>query len=186
MYLELAIVVVIIILIMWVGVKEGPNYYLTNDIFPQLVDLDLKQITSEAQKIDQWPNHPENNYPTIILCELTKWTKKYPTLTKALKSTKFVTVRLVKPDNTNKHQGWADISNHTLRNCVLLDGKCEMQVAKQSQKLQLREWVTFDSSKPYSFKSNGCMLLMIDIERPEKIIPGKSKIPIPDDILEIL
>ena len=188
MYAEIAILIILIILIMWVGVREGPSFYVTNEIYPQLKPIN-PALQDEVKSTElNWINHPENDCPTIVLCELTKWTTKYPRITEILapiKKLKAITVRITKYDTIKKQQGWADISNHTLRNIVLLEGKCELQVSKQSQQLKQGEWATFDSSKPHVVKGN-CTVLIVDLERPEKIITGKSKLPMPDNLLDLL
>ena len=81
------------------------------------------------------------------------------------------------------HQGWASLANIVLR-CHLGisipdDGKGGVTVENEFHQIEKGKWLVFDDSKMHTGSNEGStdkIILLVDIERPEWIAKGKSKV----------
>lgn len=203
MYVEIAIIIVLIVVVMLFGVREGPSFYETGEVFPSLMALEntevIETITKELSQLNssnwqEWPERKlskDNKWTVFPLCGFGKWSErncsKCPKTAAMLKKIPgIVTAGFSKLEEgaiLEKHQGWAELSNHVLRNHLLLTDNtpesCSVWVAGQIKPHVYRKWITFDDSKLHTAMNKDekeRIVLLVDIERPEKIMRGKSKV----------
>ena len=80
-----------------------------------------------------------------------------------------------------KHQGWAKLSNNVLRvhYGISVPKDCFIGVENKKMPMYTDEIIVFDDSKVHWAENNSSqprIVLILDLERPKNVAPGKSKI----------
>jgi aspartyl/asparaginyl beta-hydroxylase (cupin superfamily) len=82
----------------------------------------------------------------------------------------------------NKHQGWASLANEVLRchmGIVVPKGRSGVEVEDEFRQIKKGEWIVFDDSKIHigvNNTNNDRVVLLLDIERPQWVKKGKSRV----------
>jgi aspartyl/asparaginyl beta-hydroxylase (cupin superfamily) len=115
---------------------------------------------------------------------------------KQIKGLKLATLSKLSPGmKLTAHKGWASHSNHVIR-ChygIIVPNGCYINVAENNineNKFHKQfEWLIFDDSKTH-FAENSSdderIVLIIDVERPDHIPIGQSKVGDSKELLEII
>jgi hypothetical protein len=178
MYFELAIVVAIIVILVLFKKREGANYF--EEIF------DGKSIEIDLVNFDELSFTPYRDVSVYPIYLDKQHSVKFPKLCASLQKMSDVTFAMLLkiPANTvmDKYRESADISNNYIRNAKLLTNNtpdsCHIWVSGETS--HLNGWVSFDHSKKHTYMNKDekeCVILVVDIVRPDRIPPGKSQEP---------
>jgi aspartyl/asparaginyl beta-hydroxylase (cupin superfamily) len=125
-----------------------------------------------------------------LMPKLTKFIKSIPKLKLATLSKLSPGMKLI------PHQGWGKHSNVVLRahyGLIVPEKQCYIKVSDENrEKIKFHkndEWMVFDDSKTHMAENkshNDRIVLILDIERPEYIEKGKSKIGDSKELIEIV
>ena len=200
----IAIIIVLVIIILLVVYRKENGFYLTSEVYPDLVPLtypnNLEIIKSELNTIQEqhWTEWPETQlwkkgsarWTVFPLLGFDKWsdnTQKCPETTKLLKAIPGLKTagfsRMAPGTNLEIHRGWADLSNNVLRSHMLLTenppGTSNVWVNGKTHPHIFDNWITFDDSLPHSASNQDTkdrIILLVDIERPSYIPKGTSTV----------
>jgi aspartyl/asparaginyl beta-hydroxylase (cupin superfamily) len=125
-----------------------------------------------------------------VMPKLAKFIKSIPKLKLATLSKLSPGMKLI------PHQGWGKHSNNVLRahyGLIVPEKQCYIKVSDETrEKIKFHkndEWMVFDDSKTHmaeNMSSIDRIVLILDIERPEYIEKGKSKIGDSKELIEIV
>jgi hypothetical protein len=179
--------------------KLNQRYYEQKDIYPFLSNFNehFSEIRKEIENCVwfQWPekylwNKKGDDWKVYPFYGFETWNKnieKFPILCQLLKEVPglktAILSRLGPNTHLKPHQGWADLANHVLR-CQLgiyipTDAKSGVTVEGEFKQVKENEWIVFDDSKMHTGLNEGTtdrIVLLLDIERPDYIEKGKSKV----------
>jgi beta-hydroxylase len=206
-YINVAIIIVFIIILVAFRGKRCNSYYRTSKIYPELIELEendrFNAIVQEMKNVnsstwinwpeeDLWKETNENKWTVFPLYGFGKWSKntsRCPSTTSFLKglgpNLQTAGFSLLEPGvELTKHRGWADLSNNVLRSHLLLtehpENTCQLWVNGQTHSHQYQKWITFDDSLIHSAKNSDNedrVVLLIDMVRPNHISKGTSTVP---------
>jgi len=206
-YIIVAIIIVFIIILAALLDKSCKSYYMTSNIYPELIELEendrFNAIVQEMKNVSpstwtEWPEEQlwkdtnENKWTVFPLYGFGKWSKntsRCPITTSFLKdlgpNLQTAGFSLLEPGvELTKHRGWADLSNNVLRSHLLLtehpENTCQLWVNGRTHSHQYQKWITFDDSLMHSAKNkdkNDRVVLLIDMVRPDHISRGTSTVP---------
>lgn len=181
------------------------NFYDYEYVFPFLENLkkNSEKIRNEVNIYDkEWLDWPERDlylhltdWKIIPFYGFNKWANSYcerfpetVNLLKNIPGLKTAIISCLGPKTILKpHQGWGKLANNVLR-CHLglkVPENCGIWVNGEKREQKENEWLVFDDSKKHSgfnLSETKRIVLLIDIERPDYIKKGISKIEETDEL----
>jgi beta-hydroxylase len=155
----------------WLDYPDKENISGTCQIFP------IYMFSIESQKC-------------ATLCE-----KSY-NLIKNIPDVKTCAYIKIEPESEiKKNKQWGELANNTLRCLFIIDSpnavvdKCAVWVNGESKKIKSNDFLIFDSSKEHSIynKTHSPLhMLVLDVQRLEKIAIGVSDRPYTDEIHDFI
>lgn len=184
------------------------NYFNYKILYPELEilkdnkDLILKDLLNLESSWIDWPEkylYNDGGWKVIPFyafefyikknCDLCpniyNLLKKIPNLKTALLS------RLSPKTKLSPHKGWAELANHILR-ChygIKVPEECYLYVNNEKKQIKQNQIVVFDDSKRHYAENNSSkdrIILIIDIERPDYLPQGTSRVDSTPEILELV
>lgn len=104
-------------------------------------------------------------------------------------------IKLEPESSIGKNKQWKELVNNTLRCLFIIDSpndmtdKCAIWVNGEIKKVKSRDLIIFDSSKEHSIYNKTKLplyMLLLDIQRPEKIVDGLSDREYSNEIHEFI
>lgn len=213
-WIGIFIIVFIICIALLIFAPKSTNYYSV-DTYPILKYINennmniIKEEFESIKKSDDWVLWPDKEhvngnyeiYPMYMFGTINKKRKETCSNTYALiqntpniKSCVFLRVN---PNSSiNKNKGWSELSNKTLCCIFILESlahpkveKCGIWVNGESKKLTKNKLIIFDSSKEHSIYNKmdePVYILLLDIERPDKLPDGTSTREYTDEIYDFI
>jgi len=190
-------------------------YYKVNEIQPKLNNINnykneiLNEVTNLNKNDVNWFDWPENLYEknktwkVFPLNVFGKWShkncSKCPNLTNFLQSIPNLKLAILSKMSggtiLTPHQGWANLSNYSLR-ChygLIIPPKCCVKVIEnnlcETKFHKQFEWIIFDDSKEHSAENlsdKDRIILLLDIERPKNIQIGLSTVKDTKELKDIV
>jgi len=210
------LIILIIILLFYkyyINKLQDELFYNVDNVYPELRKIHKlrDKIMKEMANIDNWNDWPEkelydNNgtwkiYPLYAFdVWVTNNCKSLPTLTKFIQSTPNIKLAILSKLSPGMklvpHRGWGKHSNNVLRAHYGLnvpENKCYIGVSddnrEEKQYHKNDDWIVFDDSKNHMAENTSDhdrIVLIIDMERPDYIKKGSSKIGDTKELLEII
>lgn len=192
--------------------KLDLTFYNYKEVYPELETIknDYIQIKKEVENLNNdwipWPEkylYTNDNwtiYPLYVFNKYSKHINKLPTLYKFLntiKGLKIASLSKMKPKTKLiPHKGWGNHSNHVLRchyGIIVEKNKCYISVKDVNKEFieyqKENEWLVFDDSKEHYAENTSDkdrIVLILDIERPEYIKKGNSKVEYSEEFNNII
>lgn len=206
-YIYLLALFIILYCIINIDNKMDKTFYTVKETYPELSKLSeqknfalIIQDLNNIIDIASWQEWPEydlwhddikqtNKWLVFPIKAFNKWSDKNvklcPNIYNLLKDNdKIINIgfsRLSSGTVLNKHRGWANLSNYTLR-ChlgLVIPGLAHIYCENDKQIQKEKKWIIFDDAKEHYADNLGPtdrIVLILDIERPKNVHLGKSDV----------
>jgi aspartyl/asparaginyl beta-hydroxylase (cupin superfamily) len=212
----LIILTLLITLVIFLTYSTPNNRFFSASIYPVLdtIHKDRSVILNEIYTIYRtsntwmsWPEKkildgkPNSHWKIFPYYAFGIWVddncKKTPTITKFIKSIKNLKLATLSKLSAGMklvpHCGWGKHSNNVLRchyGLIVPENKtCYVKVEDEVRYHKNDQWLVFDDSKLHMAENKSTkdrLVLIIDIERPEGIPKGNSKIGDTEELLQLV
>lgn len=201
--IPLTLTIALILALVWKFYKRN-NFFAVTNVCPQLEKVDINAIREDTLRLidnKSWIDWPEytlydrpGSWRIFPFMAFGIWSTKNCKLCPGIYNSlltipglKTALLSRMEPRTVlTPHQGWGNLSNYILR-ChlgVIVPPSCYISVkdfwGEEKQTHHEGEWIIFDDSKMH-YACNGSsvserIVLIVDVERPPNIPPGKSTI----------